>query len=461
MLSSRRLQMLPTSSLTLDIAFGTAGVTIVHHHAPTAVQLLRASAHWAICNTGALLQEFGNNTECFDCPQGGLWLRGADASKLGFNVGENLTSGSGNWSSTAIASNAWDLTFAMFASIPDGPGSLRVVTNPGGNPLHTYDAGIVLSDDQDLIVFLIGIPGATAATDPTDYAVPYCGTNKAAIIGNVCSGVPGTPGNVRWRLVRVSSGIRYYEIWEKITGTAATYYPGLLFDNSITVHLVAPSQYDAADVSDGIGTHGSQALRGCMVRPDGDAVTTARESLLITTDDPTLLLPVNGTTGWGIALEIAYGLDPTDLDVAEIATDQGWIFSHGREFRGGTFNDVKSGEFQSNVQTLDPPTVSAVVAHGSLLPATPYGSMFIGVTNRLDATGQMWVTDSRAELFEDPASAVFDDVQPAAVVQYTDGFIVGGQGRGFAALDGNGSIGRNADCIVRRLQLYKTAQVVL
>lgn len=461
MLTSRRLQMLPHSGLTLDIVFGTAGATIVHHHGSVELQFLRASSHWSVCNTGILLQEAANDVGCYDCPQGGLHLRGTDTNKLGFNVGENLTSGSGNWSSTAVSANTWDSTFEMVVSAADGPGALKVVTNPGGNPLHTYDAGIVLTADEDLIGFLIGIPGATESTDPTDFAVPYCGTNKSAIVGNVCSGVPGTPGTVRWRFVRASAGIRYYEVWEKITGTAATYYPGLLFENSVTVYVATPTQYEAADVADAPATHGSQFWRGCMVRPDGDAVVTAAETFNILTPDPTLILPVSTDQPFSVALEIGFPVDPDDLDDTEIATDESVYFAWAQQFRGGISGSSFQSLFTANTQTGGATFNAALVDYGSLIPATPYQSKHFGYVSGAGLAGQFWIKDNNAALFQGTPEGTSAGTQAPSSIQFSDGFMAGGQPAAVEAITGQTANTRNADIILRRIQIWDVARVIL
>ena len=122
MLTSKRLLMFPHSDVTLDIAFASGAATILHHHAPTQLQFLRASEHWHLCRSGSLLKAVANNVGCYDLC-GGLWLRGADVNRIESNAGSEFDEGFGNWTANVLGSPApeWVETYNMY-----GDGALKV-----------------------------------------------------------------------------------------------------------------------------------------------------------------------------------------------------------------------------------------------------------------------------------------------------------------------------------------------
>ncbi len=439
---------------TLDIEFRHDGPVIHRAFEPVMLQFLSAGTRWYISPTGDLLQAAAANVPRYDI-SGGLWGCGPDVQLVPYNAGANSASAD-YWTSANITAT-WDTTHHM---LTEGTAGATKLVASGGLGLHllggteAIDAGGL--DDIYLLGFLVGIPNEDENVVVTDYCYPVCGNNDAGANDAFSSGV-----NTRSRFLRMDGTTAYVEVWEKATISLANNHPGLAVIENKTVYEVATTMYLASGAVDNGGVHGGHRWRNCVVRPGAGAVSTTRETMNVLCANPERLLPANANGPWAVALEVSYGLHPDDYDDAEIANDQCYYWTHAKEWRGCVLDNAKNATLAFNVQTLNPPVVTAAVAHGVLMPSAPFESRWFGMTNEYNKTGQVWVKPTLAELFRGTADGTFDDVMPSGCHQFSDGFQLLVKGVTADTCSGVPGAGSCGNAKLHRLMLFADTKAAL
>jgi len=438
----RRIGGVFVPDLTLDVEFTTSGM-VVHKAASPNVTLnvLRSGTRQALFASGDVLQDVAANTARYD-PSGGIRNDGENTNLIPYNVGANAVDAA-KWASVSVTAT-WDTTYKLYTS--GTAGAIKLVADAANPALHILhdDEKITLEAKYYMIGCVVAIVGGTSATDPSDTIAPCCGTNAADLTGDICAGV-GTSGT-RYRHVRTDGGAAYFEMWEKVLGTAADYYPGFSLVPSATAYPVALTMYEAVDV--GAYGHGGFEWRGCMANATTPASAT-RETVQLLCADPTKLLPVSTDGEWAIAAEVAWGLHGDDYNAAHIESAGAQVICWARDYYGYCKYESSVGRYQARVRETD----SRNAVHNCTRPATPYTSQWLGLTGKSGIKHKLWVTDTEAELFVGAADGEAGGVQDSGSLQLTDGFQLGAFQGSLGTV--SNSTGINLDGVIRRLKFYQ------
>ena len=309
-------------------------------------------------------------------------------------------------------------------------GATKLVADAADPALHLHTANVALAAEKYGIGFLVGIPGGDEDTDPTDSVVPYCEQDVAA--NNICSGVPGTPGNVRFRYLRTDAeGVAFFEVWEMVNGTAANYHPGYYVLGSATVYPVALTMYRVIDVEmTGAPPQWEGACEWVgVIANAGAAATTKRETVFLETGTSGLekIIPLANDAGWSITAKASWLHHPDDYDRAEVFEGENQLVHFAQlhtmvKYDARHIGNVVRLRADDNAWDIDE------LFHTADRPGIEV-PLYIGAMGRKDYQPLMWARESDTEFFlrnpEDLTTGVQDSTHPVRVSDHTNGFNIG------------------------------------